>query len=401
MSAPHQRVGWFELFYDLVIVAAVSYTGHTFAAKPTWGLGLWIAAWTLIMFVLWLLTTLGNNLVPEDSSLRRMLGLLQMLAIVIAALGTVADEGLSNATGFGALAVAFAAVCATYVLLRPADPGVRRHVRVLAWASGAAAAVLALGLLLPDSAEWTVTGAPTWIITVGVAVAAVPLFVVVGRCASLVDAEHLGERLGQLVIIVLGEAFIGLVSTLGGLSSIPNPVYFALTFVVVFAVWTLYFSSVMPAGVPEGPGRLRAWLLMHVVLMFGAIGAAAGLSSLTLVAFGEEDKDVQLTAEWSTLPLFLVLVALASMTWIAAGRLTVLVRVNLVGAALLLLLALAGLFVTTGGGSWENVAGGAVLVAAAVASVRIGQPYSRPEAEAEDVRTADGGSRPRGSDPSP
>ncbi len=51
-----------------------------------------------------------------------MLGLLQMLAIVIAALGTVADEGLSNATGFGALAVAFAAVCATYVLLKPADP---------------------------------------------------------------------------------------------------------------------------------------------------------------------------------------------------------------------------------------------------------------------------------------
>lgn len=399
MSSPHQRVSWFELFYDLVIVAAVSYTGHTFAAEPSWGLGLWIAAWTLIMFVLWLLTTLGNNLVPTDSAVRRMLGLLQMLAIVVAALGTVADEGLSNATGFGALAVAFAAVCATYVLLKPADPAIRRHVRVLAWSSGAAAAILALGLLLPDSAEWTATGAPTWIITLGVAAAAVPLFIVVGRCSALVDAEHLGERLGQLVIIVLGEAFIGLVSTLGGLSSIPNPVYFVLTFVVVFAVWTLYFSSVMPAGVPEGPGRLRSWLLMHVVLMFGAIGAAAGLSSLTLVAFGDEDTDVHLTAEWSTLPLFFVLVALAAMTWIAAGRLTVLVRVNLAGAVLLLLLALAGLFVTTGGGAWENVAGSAVLVAAAVASVRIGRPYSRHETA--EVSPAAGGSPPRGSGPSP
>jgi low temperature requirement protein LtrA len=214
-----------------------------------------------------------------------------------------------------------------------------------------------------------------------------------------VDAEHLGERLGQLVIIVLGEAFIGLVSTLGGLSSIPNPVYFVLTFVVVFAVWTLYFSSVIPAGVPRGPGRLRAWLLMHVVLMFGAIGAAAGLSSLTLVPFGDEAADVHLTAEWSTLPLFFVLVALASMTWIAAGRLTVLVRVNLAGASVLLVLALTGLFVTTGGGSWENVAGTAVLVGAAVASVRIGRPYSR--SGSVDVSPGAGGSPPPGSDPSP
>ena len=138
---------------------------------------------------------------------------------------------------------------------------------------------------------------------------------------------------------------------------------------------------------------------MHVVLMFGAIGAAAGLSSLTLVAFGDEDTDVHLAAEWSTLPLFFVLVALAAMTWIAAGRLTVLVRVNLVGAGLLLVLALAGLLITTGGGSWENVAGSAVLVAAAVASVRIGRPYSHPQTE--EVSPAAGGSPPPRSGPSP
>jgi low temperature requirement protein LtrA len=398
ISAP-RHVGWFELFYDLVIVAAVSYTGHTFAAEPTWGLGLWIAAWTLIMFVLWLLTTLGNNLVPTDSAVRRMLGLLQMLAIVVAALGTVADEGLSNATGFGALALAFASVCVTYGLLRPEDPRVRRHVRALAWASGVAAGILALGLLLPDSAEWTLTGAPTWIITGGVGAAAVPLVVVVGRCAGLMDAEHLRERLGQLVIIVLGEAFIGLVTTLGGLSSIPNPVYFVLTFLVVFAIWTLYFSSVMPAGVPAGAGRLRSWLLMHVLLMFGAIGAAGVFSSLTLVAFGAGGDDVHLNGEWTTLPLFFVLVAIACMTWIAAGRLTVLVRVNLAGAGLLLLVAVIGLLVTAGGGAWENIVGSMVLIGSAIAAVRIGQPYAQPVVDG--VTPAVGGTPPPGSDPSP
>jgi low temperature requirement protein LtrA len=399
VTPPHQRVGWFELFYDLVIVAAVGYTGHTFAADPSWGLGLWIAAWTLIMFVLWLLTTLGNNLVPIDSALRRSLGLLQMLALVIAALGTVADEGLSNATGFGALAVAFGSVCATFVMLKPADPRVRRQVRVLAWGSGLAALVLGLGLLLPDDAEWTVTGAPTWIITLGVAAAAIPLFVVVGRCSGLLDPEHLGERLGQLVIIVLGEAFVGLVSTLGGRSSIPNPVYFVLTFLVVFAIWTLYFSSVMPAGVPTRAGRLRAWLLMHVLLMFGAIGAAAVFSSLTLVTFGDESASLVEGAEWTTLPLFFVLVALASMTWIAAGRLTLLVRIYLAAAGLLLAMAVIGVLVTSGGGAWENVAGSVIVIGVAFASVRISRPYSQPEAD--KVREEAAGSPPQGSGPSP
>ena len=399
MTSPHQRVGWFELFYDLVIVAAVGYTGHTFAEHPTWGLGLWIAAWTLIMFVLWLLTTLGNNLFPGDSAVRRMLGLVQMLALVVAALGTVADEGLSNATGFGALAVAFAAVCATYAVVKPAEPETGRHVRVLAVAAGVAAAILALGLLLPDDAEWTVTGAPTWIITLGVAAAAVPLFVVVGRCSGVLDSEHLGERLGQLVIIVLGEAFVGLVSTLGGRSTIPNPVYFVLTFLVVFAIWTLYFSSVMPAGVPRTPGRLRAWLLMHVLLMFGAIGAAAVFSSLTLVAFGSEADDAHLSAEWTTLPLFFVLVALASMTWIAGGRLTVLVRIHLAAAALLLVMAVLGITLTSGGSAWENVAGSVIVIGAALASVRISRPYSLPGPGI--VREEAAGSPRQGSDPSP
>jgi low temperature requirement protein LtrA len=244
-----------------------------------------------------------------------------------------------------------------------------------------------------------VTGAPTWIITLGVAAAAIPLFVVVGRCSGLLDPEHLGERLGQLVIIVLGEAFVGLVSTLGGRSSIPNPVYFVLTFLVVFAIWTLYFSSVMPAGVPTRAGRLRAWLLMHVLLMFGAIGAAAVFSSLTLVTFGDESASLVEGAEWTTLPLFFVLVALASMTWIAAGRLTLLVRIYLAAAGLLLAMAVIGVLVTSGGGAWENVAGSVIVIGVAFASVRISRPYSQPEAD--KVREEAAGSPPQGSGPSP
>ena len=372
-TLPHQRVGWFELFYDLVIVAAVGYAAHTFAHHPSWSLGFWIAAWTLIMFVLWLLTTLNNNLYRGDRAWRRMLGLVQMLALVVAALGTVADEGLSNSVGFAGLTVAFGSVTVTYLLaMRDRDLD-RRDVRVLGWSSAAATVVLALGILLPDDASWGPHGWPPRIIGVGIAAAAIPLFYVAGRLAGRIDEEHMGERLGQLVIIVLGEAFMSLVSALGGLPTIPNPMFFVLTFLVVFAIWTLYFSSVVPAGLPRSSGRLRAWLLTHWLLMFGAVGAAAGFSAVTLIPIGESSPNA--AAEWTTAPLCFVMVALGLLTWLGHDSVTLLVRVHFAAAAALLVLAVVGEFVTPGETNWEIALGSLIVLADAAFVARKVRPY--------------------------
>jgi len=373
VTLPHQRVGWFELFYDLVIVAAVGYAAHTFAHHPSWSLGFWIAAWTLIMFVLWLLTTLNNNLYPGDRAWRRMLGLAQMLALVIAALGTVADEGLSNSVGFAGLTVAFGSVTITYVLAMRDRQIDRRDVRVLAWASGAATVILATGILLPDDASWGPHGWPPRIIAVGMAAAAIPLFYVAGRLAGRIDEEHMGERLGQLVIIVLGESFMSLVSALGGLPSIPNPLFFVLTFLVVFAIWTLYFSSVLPAGMPRSSGRLRSWLLTHWLLMFGAVGAAAGFSAVTLDPIGEVSPNA--AAQWTTAPLCFVMIALGLLTWLGRDALTLLVRVHFAAAGALLVLAVVGELVPAEGMNWEIGLGSLVVIADAAFVARKVRPY--------------------------
>ena len=371
---PHQRVGWFELFYDLVIVAAVGYAAHTFAHDPSWSLGFWIAAWTLIMFVLWLQTTLHNNLLPGDSAARRMLGLAQMLALVIAALGTVADEGLSNATGFAGLAISFGTVAALYGLVR-----VRKHTDLrLRWLIGGSAGVAALlllsGVLLPDDADWSFSGAPPWIIAVGVGIATIALFGPAMRpVAAKVDDEHLAERLGQIVIIVLGEAFVSLVSALGGLSTIPNPFFFVLTFLVVFAIWTLYFSSVVTAHLPRSAGGLRAWLAAHWLLMFGAIGAAAGFSAVTLVPFGVESEKA--ASEWTTLPLALVMIALAVLSWLGSRHFSRMVRMHLATAVALLVLSVFGVVFTPDGENWEIALGSIVVLADAVLVSRWVLPY--------------------------
>lgn len=368
----HQRVGWFELFYDLVIVATVGYAAHSFAHHPTWAFGFWICAWVLVMFVLWSLTTINHNLFPGDYTWRRLLGLGQMMALVVGALGMVADEGLSSAAGFGGMGVAFACGAALYVVPLVRRMGDSPTTWLVAVCAVAGSIVLLGGTALHDPVGWGPTDRAPYLLAVGVGIIGAGLFVAVGRLPALGDDEHLTERLGQLVIIVLGETFVSLMSALGGKPEIPNPLFMVLTFVVVFAVWSLYFSSVVPAGMPSGPWRLRAWYVMHWPLMFGAVGAAAGFSMVMLIPFGDEGTAA--TANWTTAPLAFVMAALAVITWIGAGRITPQVRLHLFVVGTLVVLAVVDEFWTKTTANWEIAAGAVVVAADAYVSRRLDVP---------------------------
>ncbi len=365
----HQRVGWFELFYDLVIVAAVGYAAHSFAHHPTWAFGFWICAWVLIMFVLWSLTTLNHNLFPGDFTWRRVIGLVQMLALVVGALGMVADEGLPSTAGFGGMGVAFACGAALYVVPLVRGLGDRATTWLVASCATAGSLVLLAGMALPSPVDWGPTDPAPYVLTLGVGFVAAGVFVAVGRLPALGDDEHLTERLGQLVIIVLGETFVSLMSALGGKPEIPNPLFMVLTFVVVFSIWSVYFSSVVPAGMPGQPWRLRAWYVMHWPLMFGAVGAAAGFSMVMLIPFGEGRPDI--AAVWTTVPLAFVFTALGVLTWIGAGRVSPQVRVHITVVALLVILAVVDEFWTKTAANWEIAAAAIVVAADAYVSRRL------------------------------
>lgn len=390
------RVAWFELFYDLVIVAAVSYTAHAFVDEPTWEMGVWIAGSTFIMFRLWLLTVLNHNLDHRDGQVRRLLILLQMLSLIVAALATAAAQGLPNAMGFGALAVAFGTVSVMYAMTARHDGN--PLVRQLRVSSAIGALVLAIGVVLPDDATWSFATPAPWLLLLGVGAASAPLLgsgftrVLEQR---LLDREHIGERLGQLIIIVLGESFLSLVSELTGLPSIPSPLFFVLTFVVVFAIWTIYFSSILPAGAPATPSGVRMWLLAHWVLMFGAVAAASAFSALATAPVSPESG--QDASSWTTLPLAIVMLSLGVQARLAHGRPTGLASLHLGAGALLLMLAAVGLFVTVGGVNWEVAVGSLVVIVDAVVCVRVVRPYGRPDVS----RAAGAGTRSPGSGPSP
>ena len=366
-NAPaHTRIGWFELFYDLIVVAAISQAGKVLVKDPSWASSILVIVSLTALFVVWLLTTLDGGMRPRLTSSRRLVILAQMFALILAALA-VGKYGLPNWIGFTGLAVVFASLA--FLFSRPTykEPGLARPARTIVmstiWSTAlaAASAVISLGL---DSKSAALI-API-LILIAVAVTAVPtLTSVLKGLSHRISHAHLDERLSLLVIIVLGESFINLVGNLGMLGTIPNPVFFVLTFLVAYSLWWLYFSSAPDGRMPTSASGLRRWLMTHLLLVISLVPVASLLTAMTL-------DNGQGTVAWSPLPLLLALLALSLLSRQAGagqGKVTTVETVALVALAATLVIDLI-----TGGdsaGLWLMIASLVVIAdAVAVALVR-------------------------------
>jgi low temperature requirement protein LtrA len=217
---------------------------------------------------------------------------------------------------------------------------------VIARCTALAAVVCVAGSFVSDRSAPIWANPASFALGIAMTLALVPLFTVhLGRlsASNQLDRDHLAERMGQLVIIALGESFADLVLSLGDRDSIPNPMYVILTFAVVYAMWAIYFRTVLPAGVPAGPSRTRGWIAAHALLIFGAIGTAAGFSGLAIAPLG--DPAVTLASSRLPLPLLYVMVGFVLLTWIAGGLDRRFLRVHVAAAGSLLLVVLVSVLV--------------------------------------------------------
>ena len=358
-------MSWFELFYDLIIIAAVGHGSEVFGKSPTWGTGVVIAVSVIVLFVVWLLTTLDHGIFPGEHPLRGALVLVQMLAITIAAL-SIGEQGLPTDVGFVALAVALASICGMWALTQHARPDGPSLARPVILGTGAGAALmLVAGLVQDDSAAAPVLAA------LGIAAAAIPVVTVFLARATrdgIVDADHLEERLGLFILIMLGESFAHLIADLAEKPSIPNPVFFVLTFVVVFAIWMLYRASVATTRLPVTARGLRLWLGAHLVLAFGAVSVATSFADLSLTPM--ESVGGGGHGPWTALPLAYVMVALLMLAAVAHAPRSVLLAhtASLAGLVVLVLLDLLGIVTQT---SPLIMLGAAITIADAIVVTRL------------------------------
>jgi len=330
-AVPHAAsptVSWFELFYDLVVVAAVSMTNDVFLAQPSLETAALGAVTMTALAWVWFLTTLYNNLFPGQDIVRRLLLVGQMAAIAIAGLAVDQERGLENRDGLIAYAVALVIVAALIAWGgRSTDTPiqVRSIVPILV-----AAAICAAGALDADSRSGIY-------LIVGVLVSMVPILLTQyaqWQNRSMLRLEHLRERLGLFVLIILGLGFAELLDALHATGAIPRADLFALLFILSFAVWWIYFDGTFSEHTDLSSVRWRLTLLAHLTLVFG-IGGTLDVLILLISGHASDLGDAALT--YFVACLAVVLLSFAALTFTAKGRLGVQGRAQIACAVLILI----------------------------------------------------------------
>jgi low temperature requirement protein LtrA len=276
-----QRVTPLELFFDLVVVFAITQVTSFLARSPTWG-GLLRGG--LLLGTLWWAWSayawLTNTLDPEEGAVRLavLAAIAAMLVVSLAAPGAFGSDGVT----FGvAYLVVRALHLALYAIAGRGDRDLfRAVVRILPPATLAPALLVVAGFLhgWGQLALW------------GAALAIDYLGPVVGHMRGWrVSPEHFVERFGLIIIIGLGESIVAIGVGAAGLPLDAGVIAAALLGITVAAcLWWSYFDWVVfvaQARLAEATGARRAALArdaysyLHLPMVAGIVLFAFGLKT--------------------------------------------------------------------------------------------------------------------------
>jgi low temperature requirement protein LtrA len=274
-----QRVTPLELFFDLVVVFAITQVSSFLAHDPTWG-GLFRAV--LLLGVLWWAWSayawLTNALDPEEGGVR---------LAVLAAIGAMLVLSLATPEAFGRdgvlFGVAYLVVRALHlVLFTKAGHGDRDLFRAAMWTVPASVVAPVLLIVAGASSGWPQLA--LWC----AAIAIMYLAPLVGHMRGFsVSPEHFVERFGLIIIIALGESIVAIGVGASGLRLDAAVITAALLGVTVAAcLWWSYFDWVIYVGqarLAEATGLERAQLArdvysyLHLPMVAGVVLFAFGL----------------------------------------------------------------------------------------------------------------------------
>ena len=239
-----QRATFFELFFDLVYVFAVTQLSHhLLGAGLTWTAAAQTALMLIAVYWAWNYTTwMANWFDPETTAVRLILIVVMLASLLMA---------VAIPEGFGARALLFAASYvglqvarnAFVVVVTPPGPFNQNFRQILAWSLLSAPLWIAGGII--DDARW-----PLWLAALGVDLAGPLVRFWLPRLGSTphrlweIDGNHFAERFELFVIIALGESIVltGVTASNTGLSASVT-VALGLAFVSSTALWWLYFSG--------------------------------------------------------------------------------------------------------------------------------------------------------------
>lgn len=279
-----------ELFFDLAYVLVVNELAVGFLEHLTWsGLGTFVALFVAI-WMSWVGYTLYANRFDTDDVLFRI----GKLAATLSIAGCAASAAAATSSFSTPFAVCFLAGRVILLVL---------HVRAWRHVPDARSTIgVYLATLAASSVLWAVSlvaGGPVryWLWGVAVAVDAVGPVVATWRDNHLpLHLEHLPERFGLFVILVLGEAVGGAAIGVHDAEWTPAAVAVGVAgFVIAAAMWWIYFDTAAAVGAAAlrrrddetrdgAPADERHDLFVygHLPLALGVVLTGVGVEELVL-----------------------------------------------------------------------------------------------------------------------
>ena len=304
------KVGYVELFFDLVFVFAVTQLSHSLIAHPD----VTTLVHTLILgaavWYLWIDTTWVTNwLDPDRLPVRTML-------MVLMALGLLMSSAIPEA--FGDKALLFAV---PYVMIQVgrsafAALALNRHwsengagfLRITTWVS-VSGVLWVVGALADDGAQLALWGTAVLVDYAGPrAMFAVPFFGRTDPRTWTVRADHMAERVGLFVIISLGESIIITGTAFAELDVTGVTLLsFAAAFASTVLMWLLYFDRserratefFARADSTTGMVAQTAYTYVPLLLVLGIVGTAVADELVMLHPLGHAEHGAPHTDPWT------------------------------------------------------------------------------------------------------
>ncbi len=269
-----RRVGWLELFYDLVFVVVISRLTHHLSENLSLGGVLEFVATFIPVWWVWIGGMYyAERFETQDFSFR-LFTFLQMLPVAGMALNVeYAFDG--RWVGF-ALSYIAARLIIVFLWWRGARHDSRFAPTAVRFNTG-----FVLSVVLWSISLFTPLTVSIWLAAIGLLSDLVTPWLTIKQQSALprLSRSHLPERFGLFVIIVLGEAMIGVIGGVEKSKSLDTTVLLegALGMTLVFAIWWVYFDFVgRRAPRPVVPSTLP-WSYLHLPLVMGITASSAAV----------------------------------------------------------------------------------------------------------------------------
>jgi low temperature requirement protein LtrA len=239
----HRHATWLELFFDLIFVVLIGEITHILAHTHHGHLEMEYVLKFPLLFIpvwwLWINHTIYSNLYDTDSGEHRFTTLVIMLLMIVLSIFIDVDFDKVFYGFISVYSVIRLIIASLYRASSHKHDGDAEHAKLLADIYTADAVIGFLSILLPAPYRYAAV--------YGSIILDLVLPSLLGRGVSpvTIHREHLVERIGLLMIILLGESVISMVYTLGDVSwNLYNALASLSGFVLIGGMWWILFDFI-------------------------------------------------------------------------------------------------------------------------------------------------------------